>query len=323
MEEPADNSEESGSLSLSKGNKESSNTTKGILFLICSAFFFALMAVFVRLAGDIHFIQKAFFRNAVAFFIALAGTVKDVKRNGKQTVAIPKGALLYLFLRAIAGSVGVFGNFYAIDRILLADAAILNKMAPFFTILFCYIILREKIKPVPMICIIIAFLGSILIVKPSFNFSQMIPTLAAFMGGVGAGLAYASIRKLSYLGCNGKVIILFFSAFSMLLSVPYLITSFNPMTGYQILMLCLAGSCAAGGQFSVTAAYYHAPANKISIYDYSQVLFSTLFGFIFFGQIPDWMSLAGYIIIISMAIVNYIYTHKKDNCTINSFDKSE
>ena len=280
------------------------------------------MAVFVKLAGDIHFIQKAFFRNAVAFMIALGGTIKDVRLNGKQAVAIPKGAMLYLFLRAIAGSVGVFGNFYAIDHILLADAAILNKMAPFFTILFCYIILKEKIKPVPLICIIIAFLGSILIVKPSFNFTQMLPTLAAFMGGVGAGLAYASIRKLSYLGCNGKIIILFFSAFSMLLSVPYLITSFNPMSAKQVLMLCLAGSCAAGGQFSVTAAYYHAPANKISIYDYSQVLFSTLFGFIFFAQIPDWMSLLGYVIIISMAIVNYVYTHKKDNCTINSFDNS-
>ena len=164
-----------------------------------------------------------------------------------------------------------------------------------------------------MICIIIAFLGSILIVKPSFNFTQMLPTLAAFMGGVGAGLAYASIRKLSYLGCNGKIIILFFSAFSMLLSVPYLITSFNPMTGQQVLMLCLAGGCAAGGQFSVTAAYYHAPANKISIYDYTQVLFSTLFGFIFFAQIPDILSLAGYIIIITMAIINYIYTHRKEN----------
>ena len=271
------------------------------------------MAVFVKLAGDIHFIQKAFFRNAVAFIIALGGTIKDVRLNGKEAVAIPKGALLFLFLRAIAGSVGVFGNFYAIDRIVLADAAILNKMAPFFTILFCYIILKEKIKPVPMICIIIAFAGSILIVKPSFNFTQMLPTLAAFMGGVGAGLAYASIRKLSYLGCNGKIIILFFSAFSMLLSVPYLITSFSPMTKYQVLMLCCAGACAAGGQFSVTAAYYHAPANKISIYDYTQVLFSTMFGFIFFAQIPDWMSLIGYFIIISMAIVNYIYTHKKSN----------
>ena len=299
MAEPADSSEESNN-----------NITKGIIFLIMSAFFFALMAVFVRLAGDIHFVQKAFFRNAVAFIIALGGTIKDVRVNGKEAVSIPKGAMLYLFLRAIAGSVGVFGNFYAIDRILLADAAILNKMAPFFTILFCYIILKEKIKPLPMICIIIAFLGSILIVKPSFDFSKMLPTLTAFMGGVGAGLAYASIRKLSYLGCNGKIIILFFSAFSMLLSVPYLITSFNPMSGYQTLMLCLAGACAAGGQFSVTAAYYHAPANKISIYDYTQVLFSTLFGFIFFAQIPDWMSLIGYFIIISMAIINYLYTHK-------------
>jgi len=287
---------------------------KGIFFIIFSAFFFALMAVFVRMAGDIHFVQKAFFRNAVAFMIALGGTIKDVRKNGKETIKIPKGALLYLFLRAIAGSVGVFGNFYAIDRINLADAAILNKMAPFFTILFCYIILKEKIKPVPLICIILAFLGSILIVKPSFNFTQMLPTLTAFMGGVGAGLAYASIRKLSYLNCNGKIIILFFSAFSMLLSVPYLITSFNPMNLKQIACLCGAGACAAGGQFSVTAAYYHAPASKISIYDYSQVLFSTLFGFIFFSQLPDFMSLMGYIIIIGMAIVNYLYNifHKEN-----------
>ncbi|MBP5519866.1 MAG: DMT family transporter [Treponema sp.] len=289
-----------------------SNTSKGIFFIICSAFFFALMAVFVRLAGDIHFIQKAFFRNAVAFIIALAGTIRDARINGRQTIKIPKGAMLFLFLRAIAGSIGVFGNFYAIDRILLADAAILNKMAPFFTIIFCYIILKEKIKPVPLVCIIIAFLGSILIVKPSFNFTLMIPTLTAFMGGVGAGLAYASIRKLSYLKCNGKIIILFFSAFSMMLSVPYMITNFNPMTLRQTLMLLCAGACAAGGQFSITAAYYHAPASKISIYDYSQILFSTLFGLVFFGQFPDWLSLAGYIIIISMAVVNYIYTHRNN-----------
>lgn len=293
--------------------KSISNTTKGILFIVCSAFFFALMAVFVKLAGDIHFIQKAFFRNAVAFIIALAGTLSDVKQNGTQAIEIPKGALLFLFLRAIAGSIGVFGNFFAIDRILLSDAAILNKMAPFFTIIFCYIILKEKIKTVPLICIIIAFLGSILIVKPSFNFTQMIPTLAAFLGGVGAGLAYASIRKLSYLKCNGKIIILFFSAFSMLLSVPYLITSFNPMTLKQTLMLLCAGCCAAGGQFSITAAYYHAPANKISIYDYSQILFSTLFGFVFFAQIPDLLSFIGYVIIIGMAVINYIYTHSHNS----------
>lgn len=284
-----------------------SETSKGIVFLITSAFFFALMAVFVKLAGDIHFVQKAFFRNVVAFLIAFGELVYEYKKEGKAAIIIPKGALLYLVLRAIAGSVGVFGNFYAIDRIVLADAAILNKMAPFFTLIFCYLIIKEKIEPLPFVFICVAFIGALLVIKPSFNFTQMLPTLAAFAGGVGAGLAYTCVRKLKYLNCNGKIIVVFFSAFSMLLSVPYMILHFNPMTWQQLLYLGCAGACAAGGQFSVTAAYYHAPASKISIYDYSQILFSTIFGFFFFGQLPDFYSFIGYLIIISMALANFIY----------------
>lgn len=288
-----------------------SDNTKGIFLIITSAFSFALMAVFVKLAGDIYFVQKAFFRNFVAFFIAFIGIYRDCKKNNQQfSLAIPKGAFIYVLLRAITGSVGVFGNFYAIDRIVLADAAILNKMAPFFTIIFCYLLLHEKIKFWPFVFIIVAFLGSILIVKPSFDFSKMLPTFVAFLGGMGAGFAYACIRKLKYLECNGKIIILFFSGFSMLLSVPYMIFNFNPMTLSQVIYLCCSGVCAACGQFTITAAYYHAPASKISIYDYSQVIFSTLLGFFFFGQIPDIYSFIGYLIIILMAVANFLYTKK-------------
>lgn len=290
-----------------------SETSKGIVCIVFSAFCFALMAVFVKLAGDIHFIQKAFFRNAVAFIIALIGILREIRVFGKQAIMIPKGAFLYIFLRALTGTIGVFGNFYAVDRIVLADAAILNKMAPFFTLLFCFLLLKEKIETKPLIFIIVAFLGALLVIKPSFNFTQMIPTLAAFIGGVGAGFAYACIRKLKYLNCNGKVIILFFSIFSMLCSLPYLITNFNPMTWKQLLFLCCAGACAAGGQFSITAAYYHAPASKISIYDYSQIIFSTIFGFFFFGQLPDIFSIIGYAVIISMAAANFIYNLKNNS----------
>lgn len=67
-----------------------SNTSKGIILIISSAFCFALMAVFIRLAGDISFIQKAFFRNAVAFIIAFAGLLLDYKKSGKAAVSIPK-----------------------------------------------------------------------------------------------------------------------------------------------------------------------------------------------------------------------------------------
>lgn len=284
-----------------------SNTSKGIILIISSAFCFALMAVFIRLAGDISFIQKAFFRNAVAFIIAFAGLLLDYKKSGKAAVSIPKGCLLYLFIRAISGSIGIFGNFYAVDRLVLSDAAILNKMAPFFAIIFSFILMKEKIKPLPLVAIIIAFLGSVLIVKPSMDFSKTLPSLAGFIGGVGAGLAYACVRKLGALKCNGKIIIFFFS---MMLSIPYMIKSYNPMSLNQFLCLCGAGACAAGGQFTITAAYYHAPAREISIYDYSQIIFSTILGFVFFGQLPDYLSVIGYLIIIAMAALNFFYTKK-------------
>ncbi len=296
--------------------KSISDTTKGVILIITSAFCFALMAVFVRLAGDIYFVQKAFFRNAVAFIISFIGLFSDYKKNGKSAIIIPKGCLIFLFARAISGSVGIFGNFYAVDRLVLSDAAILNKMAPFFTIVFSFFIMKEKIKPLPFFAIVVAFLGSILIVKPSLNFTQTLPSLAGFAGGLGAGFAYACVRKLGSLKCNGKIIIFFFSAFSMLISVPYMITSYNPMTLQQLIFLIASGACAAGGQFTITAAYYHAPAREISIYDYSQIIFSTLLGFVFFGQLPDYLSVIGYIIIIAMAAINFFYnrkTHKIEN----------
>ena len=96
----------------------------------------------------------------------------------------------------------------------------------------------------------------------------------------------------------------------MMLSVPRMILAFEPMSTAQFLCLCGAGVCAAGGQFSITAAYYHAPARDISIYDYSQIIFSTMFGFFFFGQLPDAWSIAGYAIIIAMAVLNFVYTRR-------------
>ena len=83
------------------------------------------------------------------------------------------------------------------------------------------------------------------------------------------------------------------------------------MTVLQLICLLCAGLAAAGGQFAVTAAYTYAPAKEISVYDYSQVIFAALYGLIMFGQIPDSLSIIGYLIIILMAIVMFIYNKRK------------
>lgn len=281
---------------------------KGIFYIILSAFFFALMSMFIRLSGDIPSFQKAFFRNFVALIMAFAIMIKN-----HEKIKIKKENLKYLSMRAICGTVGIICNFYAVDHLNLADASMLNKMSPFFTIIFSFFLLKEKISPVQAIIVAGAFIGSLFIVKPSAQILSSPASLIGLIGGMGAGTAYTFVRILGQRGENKSFIVLFFSAFSCLVFLPFLIFSYQEMNFKQFAFLILAGASACGGQFSVTSAYCYAPAREISVYDYSQLIFATILGFIVFGQIPDLSSIIGYIIIILMAVLMFFYNNKKSD----------
>ena len=77
-------------------------------------------------------------------------------------------------------------------------------------------------------------------------------------------------------------------------------------------MLIGAGFAAAGGQFTITAAYSNAPAKEISVFDYTQIIFTASMGFFIFSDIPDIWSFVGYIIIVSMALIVFIHNNKKE-----------
>lgn len=279
---------------------------KGVLCIILSAFCFAFMNAFVRLSGDLPSVQKSFFRNFVAFFFALIILIRS-----KEKINVTKESVPYLLLRSIFGTLGILCNFYAVDHLVLSDASMLNKMSPFFTILFSFLLLKERLTAFQTVSVIIAFLGSLFIIKPTFTNMDLIPSLLGLLGGIGAGAAYTMVRKLGSLGVKGPFVVFFFSGFSCVTTLPFLIIYFEPMTWVQILMLLGAGLSAAGGQFSITAAYYYAPAREISVYDYSQIIFAALLGFILFDQIPDALSFLGYVIIIGVAIVMFWYNNRK------------
>ena len=280
----------------------------GIAFIIMSAFCFALMNAFVRLAGDIPTIQKSFFRNAVAVIFAFI-----VLKNKHIPIGWQKGNLKYHLIRSSCGTLGILCNFYAIDHMLISDASMLNKMSPFFVIIFSLIFLHEKVTPFQMIFVMTAFVGSLFIIKPSFTGMASLPALIGFIGGMGAGAAYTSVRYMGQHGEKGPFIVLFFSLFSCAVTLPYMIFNFTPMTVMQTVYLLCAGLAAAGGQFSITAAYSRSPAKEISVYDYSQIIFAALLGFMLFDQIPDIYSFIGYFIIIAAACAMFIYNNKKQD----------
>ena len=273
--------------------------TLAILLVITEALGFALMAFFVRMAGDVPTMQKAFFRNAVAAVIASATLA-----GSKDGFRILKTSYKDLFFRCLFGTTGLILNFWAIDHLVIADANILNKMSPFFAIIMSIFILKEVPTRFEGIMVAVAFIGVLFIVQPTAGIASL-PALVGLLSGFCAGTAYTFVRKLGMMGERGPVIVFCFSIFSVLVTLPNMILNFHPMTGYQWLCLISAGCSAAIAQFCITKAYSLAPAKEISVFDYTQVIFAALLGMIFLDEIPNIYSVIGYVIIIGASIVKW------------------
>lgn len=277
----------------------------GIIYILGAALCFALMNLFVRLSGDLPLMQKVFFRNliatAVSFFVLL---------KSERKFRIQKGSLPFLFLRALAGFLGIILNFYAIDHLNISDASILNKLSPFFAIIFSFLLLKERPSLVEIILVLITFGGAMFVVKPTFSW-EAVPAFGGMLSGICAGFAYTCVRILGQKGERSDMTVFFFSSFSTLVALPFFIAFYQPMTGIQILYLFLAGLSATGGQYFITSAYRKAPAKELAVFDYAQVVFAALLGFFFLEQIPDVWSIIGYVVIIGTAVFKYLYQLRK------------
>ena len=286
-------------------NLQLSNRTKGDLFIIMSAFGFAMMSAFVKLSGDLPSFQKTFFRNLTSCIIALILILIN-----KESFFGKRENQKVLILRSLFGTLGIVFNFYAIDKLVLSDANMLNKLSPFFVIIFCAIFLKEKINLKQGISIIVAFIGALFIIKPQFNL-DILPYLIGVLGAIFAAAAYTCLRVL-----GGKekyyTVVFYFSFFSTIVILPFMILVYKEMTLLQFIYLVLAGIFASIGQFGITIAYKYAKAKEISIFDYSNIIFSAIISIIVFNVIPDSLSIIGYIIIFSVSLYMFLYNKKLD-----------
>ncbi len=280
--------------------------TKGIIYILTAAFGFSLMSLFVKLAGDLPAMQKAFFRNFVAMIFVFIMMLRE-----KVGFIPPKEHIPDLLGRSFFGTLGLVCNFYALGTLNLSDANMLNKLSPFFAIIFSVFLLREKPKLVQIIGVTVAFVGSLFIIKPGFENPQVLPAVAGLAGGMGAGIAYTFVRRLGKKQENSRRIIFFFSAFSCLLCLPFLIIQYKHMSLLQLVYLILAGTFACVGQLGITKAYICAPAREISVYDYTQVIFAAALGFLVFGDIPDLLSVVGYVLICGAGVAMFFYNKKR------------
>ncbi len=295
---------------------------KGIFFIILTSFFFATMGTFMKLATDIPSMEKAFFRNLISFFVALTifirvkrPEIKKLKEDSYTNFQVFKKltkskAPKVLFLRCSIGIFGVLGNFYALDRLTLADATILQKLSPFFTLIFSALLLKEHINVKQIICILLAFVGCFITIRPEFN-AETVPYLVALGGAIAAAFAYTCIRYLGTKNEDGYFIVLAFSAYSVIFIFPIMMQNFVAITGANLFYIIMGSLCATGAQLSITKAYRLAPSKEISIYEYFQVIFAGILGLVIFQSIPDTYSLLGYSVIIGASFLLYYFNNYK------------
>ncbi len=258
------------------------------------------MSMFVKYSSGINFIHKVFFRNLITFSVISA--VMRVKGIG-ITPELPVN-LKYLVLRSMAGLCGVILYFYSIENLTLADSSMLNKLSPFFIIISAAFFLNEKIHISRIPLILSAFAGALMIIKPEFDL-KILPALSGALSALFAGTAYTVIRFLNNREPPERIVFYFSGLSSLFLLLPSLLL-FQHYGAVQIVFLLLIGVFATGGQYFLTLGFQSYRAGEVSVVTYSQILFSFIFGFLLFNELPDLYSISGGILIITSGVILYL-----------------
>jgi len=280
------------------------NKSKGILYISLSAFFFSLMAVAVKATPNIPVVEKIFFRNMIGLVPILMNTYHS------RTSLKPNNTKLIL-LRSTFGLIGIFAYYTALSLLSLSDAVIMNKLSPFFVLIFSALFLKEKIKGKQVYALILAVTGALFVIRPSFDLT-VIPALIGLSSAIFAGAAYTTVRKLSETD-EAIVIVFYFSLITTLITIPVMLITKNFVipTGLEALLLVLIGLAAVTAQIFMTSAYRYAPAGELAIYTYSNIIFSIIFSIVIWSDFPDLYSLIGATLIVSGGYINYRVKKKK------------
>lgn len=267
--------------------------TKGIITILISALGFALMALFMRFAQGVPLAEKAIFRNLITAFVSGYVVYKT-----KVPFCGKKQNRLILIIRSICGLLGILFGIYIIDHLVLSDVDMMGKLTTFFLIILSAIILKERPSVKQWLLCALAFAGCLLIIKPSFS-SSFYPYFIGVLSAVFTAGAYLCLRILGDAkhSESPNTIVFFFSSFSVLVLLPFVIFNFQPLSLENLFYLIMSGLSATLAQFSVTLAFKYASAKEISIYSYASVIFAGLFDYLIFNRLADNLSLIGYVII--------------------------
>jgi S-adenosylmethionine uptake transporter len=271
------------------------------LWMIAASFLFACMGVCVKFAAQTHSaVEITFYRS----FISLILMFGLVRLNG---VPLATPHLRWQLTRGSVGFIALFAYFYAITLLPLATAVTLNYTSAIFLALylgFAGMQLRRGI----MGALVLGLVGVVLLLKPTLHADQLVGGLIGLASGVMAGMAYFSVRELGALGEPEMRTVFYFSLVSSVGAGAWLLFSdFHTVDLKSGLLLLGVAGFATVAQLAMTRAYTRGKTLMSAALAYSTVIFSSLFGMAFWGEVLDasaWAAI-GLIILSGIAATHF------------------
>lgn len=281
------------------------NIRLAIILTIITALGFSVVIAISKILTSTTVTQRTFYMNLFAtitlYFVIVIRKEKIIEHI--------KSNIFVLSSRSLFGLISTYCLFYSLSGLSLADANLLSLTSPFFTIIFSSLILKEKQNKSTVIAVIIALIGVIFILKPSFDYS-ILPGISGVFAGLTSGLAYVLIRKLKN-SVPPLIIAFYFCLFSTVVSLPITLLENSFLTNKQdILLFLVMGTIIGISQLLISFAYKLYEVSKLSIFLYTQMIFSLIIGAIIWNEFPDILSIIGIIVILSAATLNYYSFNK-------------
>lgn len=274
-----------------------SNIRLGALCMVGAGALFALMGAFIKLgSATLPTDMVVFLRNAFSLLIL----VPLLARRGGIGQLRTHHPLLHL-MRTVLGVGGMACFYYAIPRLHLSEAVLLNYSQPLFIPFIAWAWLRERPSRAVYPAVVIGFVGVALILKPGVGLISL-PGVIGVCAGLLAAVAMVTIRRLSASEPTTRIV-MYYGLFATVISATW--ASGEWRTPSAAAAAWMLGASAAGtiGQLLLTRAYSLAPAARVGPFIYSAVVFAGVLGWLIWDEAPDWLSFGGTVLVIAAGII--------------------